>query len=115
MNTKIHSVFSVSTSDRVPISKKKFVVASQTLTTHSHQIDIPIDPFPLNSSPNHSLVPQFFVIHAYIRVLAFRDISLQELMNMGLVGFLKEMIGWGFNLSTMMQYLCNKRKKNLVE
>ena len=34
---------------------------------------------------------------------------------MVLVGFLKEMIGWGFNLSTMMQYLCNKRKKNLVE
>ena len=34
---------------------------------------------------------------------------------MGLVRFLKEMIGWGFTLSTIMQYLCNKRKKNLVE
>ena len=89
MNTEIHSVFSVPISDRVPISKKKFVVASQTLTPHSHQIDIPIDPFPLNSSPNHSLVPQFFVIHAYIRVLAFRDISLQELMNYG-VGWVLE-------------------------
>ena len=79
MNTEIHSVFSVSTSDRVPISKKKFVVASQTLTPHSHQIDIPIDPFPLNSSPNHSLVPQFFVIHAYIRVLAFRVFPFRSL------------------------------------
>ena len=85
MNTEIHSVFSVSTADRVPMFKEKFVVTSQTSTPHSHQIDIhvPIDPFPLNSSPNYSLVPQFFVIHAYIRVLAFRDIPLQELMNYG--------------------------------
>ena len=86
MNTEIHSAFSFSNSDRVHIFKKKFVAASQTLTPHSHQIDIPIDPFPLNSSPNHSLVPPFFVIHVYIRVLAFRDIFLQDFKSYG--------VGW---------------------